>query len=168
MLSAVQEAIMVVMVARRDDIRAQVVATWAPFRSAVAELGDGMVRPTSSGWTAKEMIAHVAFWDEAVVPVVVTMFRGQDLPQGWTFGSGDLGPSDGSWPEADVHYAREAAWARTRSATEVIDRCDRAHTQLMRLIDTLTDDEVADHLQYFQDLGSHYCEHLLEIAPAGA
>ena len=67
-----------------------------------------------------------------------------------------------------VEYAVSLGARVAEHQPEVIDRCGRAHTQLMRLIDTLSDDEVADHLQYFQDLGSHYYEHLLEIAPAGA
>ena len=129
----------------------------------MAAMKDALDEPTGSGWTAKEMLAHVAFWDEAVVPVVVTMFRGEELPDGWAFGSGDLGLVKGNWPDADVHNAREATWARGRSATEVIERCDRAHSQLVALLATVTDDEFVSHLDYFLDLGSHYAEHLQEL-----
>lgn len=137
-------------------------AAWAPFRAAAAAMGDALDTPTPAGWTAKEMLAHVAFWDEAVVPIVVTMFRGEELPADWAFGSGDLGLANGTWPEADVHNAREATWARARSSPEVIERCDRAHGQLVALLATVTDDEVVRHLDYFSDLGSH-----LRRAPAG-
>jgi hypothetical protein len=147
---------------RARDIRARVDAAWRPFRSAMAAMGEGLDQPRPGGWTAKEMLAHVAFWDEAVVPVVVTMFRGEALPSGWAFGSGDLGLG-GGWPEADVHNAREAAWARGRPAAEVVARCDRAHAQLVALLETLTDDEVAAHLGYFSDLGRHYEEHLADL-----
>ena len=144
---------------RADGVRARVEAAWAPFRAAVA---DRLDEPTGAGWTAKEMLAHVAFWDEAVVPVVATMFRGEELPAGWSFGSGDLGLADDVWPAPDVHNAREAAWARARSPAEVLDRADRAHAGLVALIETLSDDEVAAHLDYFEDFGSHYREHLRE------
>ena len=146
---------------RAEGIRARVEAAWAPFRAAVP---DRLDEPTAAGWTAKEMLAHVAFWDEAVVPVVVTMFRGEGLPAGWSFGSGDLGLADGDWPVRDVHNAREAAWARNRTPTEVLERADRAHAGLVALIGSLGDDEVAAHPEYFEDLGSHYLEHLRELA----
>ncbi len=151
------------MAASACDIQAQVNAAWSPFRAAVAALGDALDHPTSGGWTAKEMVAHIAFWDEAVVPVVVTMFRGEELPANWAFGSGDLGLAEGTWPEADVHNAREARWARGRSSAEVIERCDRAHGQLVALLATLADDEVMHHLGYFANLGNHYVEHLQEL-----
>jgi hypothetical protein len=155
------------MALRADDVRARVAAEWAPFWSAVTAAADVLERPPSAGWTAKEMLAHVAFWDEAVVPVVVTMLRGETLPAGWSFGSGDLGLAGGVWPPADVHNAREAAWARTRSPAEVVDRCESAHRQLVDLLATVTDDEVHQHLGYFQGLGSHYGEHLGDLEPGG-
>jgi len=128
-------------------------------------MGDALDSPNPGGWTAKEMLAHVAFWDEAVVPVVVSMFRGEELPAGWAFGGGDLGLSEGAWPDSDVHNAREATWARNRTSAEVIERCDRSHSQLVALLSTLTDDEVVRHLDYFVDLGNHYIEHLRELGP---
>lgn len=152
------------MADRADDVRARVDRSWGRFRAAVEASVDRLDHPTQAGWSAKEMVAHVAFWDEAVVPVVVTMFRGEVLPPGWEFGSGDLGLVDDQWPSADVHNAREAAWARSRSSAEVVERCDRAHRQLGALLATVTDDEVAEHLDYFGNLGSHYEEHLAEIA----
>ena len=146
-----------------DDIRSRVEATWTPFRSAVTAAADALDQPTPAGWMAKEMLAHVAFWDEAVVPVVMTMFRGEPLPAGWSFGSGDLGLGEGAWPQRDVHNAREAAWARMRSPAEVVERCDRAHRQLVDLLATVSDEEVVEHLGYFEGLGSHYGEHLSEL-----
>lgn len=151
------------MAAQASDIQARFDAAWVPFRAAVAAMGDALDEPTAGGWTAKEMLAHVAFWDEAVVPVVVGMFRGEELPADWSFGSGDLGLADGAWPEADVHNAREAKWARWRSSAEVVERCDRAHSQLVALLATVTRDEVVSHLDYFLDLGNHYVEHLHEL-----
>lgn len=113
-----------VMGERAEAIRARLEVTWGPFRAAVA---DRLDQPTPAGWTAKEMLAHVAFWDEAVVPVVVTMLRGQQLPPGSSFGSGDFGLAGDEWPVRDVHNAREAVWARSRPAAEVLERADRAY-----------------------------------------
>jgi hypothetical protein len=41
----------------------------------------------------------------------------------------------------------------------------RADAQLVALLATVTDDEVASHLLYFSDLGNHYLEHLQELRP---
>lgn len=146
-----------------NDILARVAAAWEPFRAAVTARRDALDEQTSAGWSGKEMLAHIAFWDEAVVPVVVTMFRGQSLPPGWAFGSGDLDLPAGSWPPADVHNAREAAWARGRSSAEVLERCDRAHQQLVTLLLTVTDQEAVEHRDYFRTLGTHYQEHLVDV-----
>jgi hypothetical protein len=139
-------------------------AAWRPMRDAATRLGEqGLESRTSAGWTAKELLAHVAFWDEAVVAVVVGMFRRQPLPDGWTFGSGYL-PGDGeSWPPADVHNAREASWAQGRSAAEVLARLDHAHDRMVSALSTVTDQEASEHGDYFDRLPRHYVEHLPEL-----
>lgn len=146
-----------------DAILEMVEAAWRPLREAAGRLTERLESTTSAGWTAKEMLAHVAFWDEAVVGVVVGMFRHQPRPEGWTFGSGYLPAQGEGWPTADVHNAREAAWARTRTEADVLARLDRSHGQLLDLLATVTDREVVDHAGYFRRLPSHYIEHQPEL-----
>ncbi len=139
-------------------------AGWRPLRRAAAHLGEeGLEMTTTAGWTAKELLAHVAFWDEAVLGVVVGMFRGQALPDGWTFGSGYLPGEGEDWPRADEHNAREAGWARRRSGSEVLARLDAAHEQLLVILSTVTEQEVSEHADYFDQLGAHYAEHQPEL-----
>jgi hypothetical protein len=140
-------------------------ASWKRFRDPAARLRpDDLERPTLAGWTAKEMLAHVAFWEEATEPVIVAMFRGQSLPSDWAFGSGYTHES-GEWPRADVHNAREAAWARDRSSAEVLARLDRAHATALRIVRSLTDEECksARYRDYIGVKTSHYEEHLPEL-----
>jgi hypothetical protein len=138
-------------------------ASSAAFEGAVTALGvEGLERATPSGWTGKEMLAHVAFWDEAVYGAVQGMFRSLPL-EGWSFGSGYTPAADGEWPEADVHNAREAAWARERTGAEVVERWRAAQAQLFAVLDTVTDDEVAEHAEYFATLGRHHDEHRQEL-----
>lgn len=60
------------------EILSAVDAAWRPLSEAVRLLGEeGLDLRTSAGWTAKEMVAHVAFWDEAVMGV-----RRRDVPAG--------------------------------------------------------------------------------------
>ena len=137
----------------------QVDEAYRPFRDAVDRAD--LDAPTSAGWTAKEMVAHVAFWKEASVGVVHNLFRGEPDPA-VAFGSG-YEPGD-EWPVADVHNAREAAWARTQDAAAVVERLDRAHRLQCEALATVTDDERAAHAEYFDVLGDHEREHLAELA----
>ncbi len=63
-----------------NELVEAVEATWKQFREAIVRLGpEALERPTPAGWTVKEMLAHMAFWEEATEPVIVAMFRGQSL-----------------------------------------------------------------------------------------
>ena len=136
----------------------QVGDAYRPFRDAVASAD--LDATTSAGWTVKEMVAHVAFWKEASVGVVCNVFRGEAEPA-VAFGSG-YEPGD-EWPAADVHNAREAAWARTQDAAAVVERLDRAHRLQCETLATVTDAERAEHAEYFDHLGDHEREHLAEL-----
>jgi hypothetical protein len=146
-------------------IAQDVQSAYEQLRAAVDALGaDGFDRATGAGWTAKEMTAHVAFWEEAPVPVIRFMLRGNPMPASWEFGSGTF--AEESWPSADVHNAREAAWASGRTAEEVLTRWTAAHGALMEELATVTADEVSRHARYFAELAEHLVEHLREIEPA--
>lgn len=142
---------------------------WSAFRAAVAELAlDQLEHATPAGWTVKEMLAHIAFWEETVKPVFVGWFRGgtDESFEGW-YGGEDLGLTrDDPWPVSDVHNAREAAWARGHSGAEVLERLDRAHRQLVEVVGSLSDDE-ADHERYTGKIADatwrHYAQHLTEL-----
>ena len=139
------------------------------LREAVERLGGtDMGVTTSAGWTVKEMVAHVAFWEETVDPVVNGMYRGNEVPvEAWYRGD-DLALAPGEpWPIADVHNAREAAWARSRPAEEVLARWDRAHERLLAVVRTITEAEARQN-EYFGGKISaatydHYAKHLVEL-----
>ena len=138
---------------------------WRGFRAAVDRLGpDELDQPTTSGWTVKEMLGHVAFWDETVEPVIVGMYRGGSLDRDWDFGSGYTHP-DGPWPRTDEHNAREAAWASPLPAAEVLARLDAAHARALGIVRSLTDDELQAprYQRYLGTHAAHYDEHLQEL-----
>ena len=141
---------------------------WRRLRRAVERAGEGgMEAATAAGWTVKEMVAHVAFWEETVNPVVNGMYRGREVPLEEWYGGNDLELAPGeAWPIADVHNAREAAWARARSADEVLARWDRAHQRLLAVVRTITEEEAGRH-EYFGKIAAatydHYAEHLREL-----
>lgn len=146
-----------------DELVERVMETWRPFEQALRQLGpQGIDARTPAGWSAKEMLGHVAFWDEAVVGAITGMIRAQPMPEGWGFGSGYV--PEGDWPRADVHNAREAAWAREQTADAVLARLWSAHSDMVALLHTVTPEELRTRDDYFGQLGGHYREHLPELA----
>jgi hypothetical protein len=147
----------------RQQLLTNVATAWEPFKSAAVRLGpDGLERETSAGWKAKELLGHAAFWDEAAFGAIAGMMRHEPMPPGWGFGSGYV-PNSSEWPRAEVHNAREAAWARGQQASAVLERLEKAHRGLVNVLETVTDDELARDKDYFGRLGKHYAEHLPEL-----
>jgi hypothetical protein len=140
-----------------DELRARTAEAWATFRSAIDERA--LDEATPAGWTAKEMAAHVAFWLETTPPFVTGAFRGRPSAFETTFPSGYAPPDDGTWPAADVHNAREAAWAREQDGPEVLARLDAAYAELASFLGTVTDDEATTHAGYFADIAGHLDNH---------
>jgi hypothetical protein len=103
----------------------------------------GLDRPIGTGWTVKEMLAHLAFWDETSLPVIENIYRGKpEIPPAAWYGGDDLelAPND-PWPDPDTHNAREARWARNHTTAEVLARLQRAREQLKTILATVTDEE---------------------------
>lgn len=148
-----------------NALAVQLEEAWRRFRDAVSDVEDRLDEPTPAGWKAKEMLGHMGFWQEAMEGVIVGMFRGEQLPGGWTFGSGYDPSTDHEWPRAMVHNAREAAWARDRSTREVLDRLDRSHDRALEILNGLSREELADerYKSYVAEKCGHYDEHRAEL-----
>jgi hypothetical protein len=145
-------------------------AGWRRIWDAIERLGEeGLERPTSAGWTAKEMFAHIAFWEETITPVVEMMYRGgPEIPvEEWYGGDGlELAPGE-PWPGQDTHNAREARWARSRTNGEVIARLRKVHDNSVAVMSTITDEEGRGDIgrQWSgENRSRHFDEHLAELA----
>lgn len=148
-----------------NDLAVRVDESWAQFRAVVDALGaEAAERTTAAGWTVKEVLAHVAFWDETTDPVVNGMLRGIADMDDWRFGSGYVA-DEPVWPEANVHNAREAEWGRSQSFAAVIDRLDAAHAGARSVLGSLTDVEIEDSrfADFFNEKAEHYDEHRAEL-----
>lgn len=138
----------------------EVEASWAPIRTGLETLPDAALEATPPGtWSAKETLAHLAFWSEAVEGYMTLVVRQRPLPGGWHFGSGYSPAADVPWPHFEVHNAREAAWARSQQPAVVRARMATAHEGLVRFLATVTDAEVEADPQYFAQLSAHHREH---------
>src|SRR5205823_6956925 len=141
-------------------------ASWRRFRGAVARLTpEQLESTTTAGWTAKEMIGHLAFWSEAAEGVIVGMFREQPMRDDFAFGSGYEPDPTEPWPIADVHNAREAAWAKPRPASEVIARLDAGQARYVDLLESLTPEELEDERfrVYVANTCTEFDAHLKEL-----
>jgi hypothetical protein len=152
------------------ELREVVEAECRPLRDAVEGLDAAEFdRHTRAGWTVKEMLAHVAFWEETAEPLVRS-FRGEPpVPlEAWYHGDSQAYLRDvaSDWPPAMVHNMREAAWARDRTPAEVMARWNAAHARVLEIIDGLTDEDVGDERLVANLLAccsNHYQEHLSEL-----
>ena len=140
-----------------DDLREEIEAATVAFLAALE--GRDLESSTAAGWPVKEMVAHVAFWLETTPPFVAGAFRGDPSAFEVTFPSGFAPPDDGTWPAADVHNAREAAWARDQPGDVVVQRLREASARLSEFLATVTEAEATEHAGYFRDIAHHLDVH---------
>lgn len=141
--------------------------THAQLEAAVAALDDAALlapAPGMDGWTRKDVLAHVEWWNEHSVRVVEGVRTGLDPYQA----SGE------AW-DIDAHNARVLAHNRSRSAADV--RRGEADTfrRLLAAVEDTTEDAllVKDPVPWLDgtlagvvadDSSAHYPEHLPHLA----
>ncbi|MEO8632404.1 MAG: maleylpyruvate isomerase N-terminal domain-containing protein, partial [Chloroflexota bacterium] len=139
---------------RPAEILEKIREGWRPFRRALARVG---LRPlsakTSTGWTHKALLSHLAYWME---------FLPQEIPN-------RLEGRNGPMPNADAENAREAAASADRSAHDVVARLDDAYRAMFKMVSGLP----ADRDVTFQALRllaaetyGHFDGHLHEVEAA--
>jgi len=104
-----------------------------------------------AGWTLKEMVGHLAYW-ESTIPAFVESAR-----SGTPHEDGD---------DADELNARAAAEARGLSREEILRRWDDAHAAVLEVARNLTDSELADDafMEKFEgDTYGHYPNHYADL-----
>jgi hypothetical protein len=119
-----------------QDLLARIDERWRPFRDAVRGLGRARFdERTSAGWTYRDLIAHVAAWED------LTARRLRAFRE-----SGDR-----SYPEdardTDAFNARVAEAHRLVGAEALVDELDTAHRRLTEEIARLTDEQMEVDVQ---------------------
>ena len=124
---------------------------WRPFRRALNRLGlSALSGTTSSGWTYKGMLGHVAYWLEQVPPELPNRLQGRRTPG----------------PDVDGENSREAQRGLTRSARDVIQRLDAAYEGVVDAVSALPSDRDVPFLALQLVVGEtygHFPQHLGEI-----
>src|SRR5438309_17964 len=106
-----------------------------------------------SGWSLKEMVGHLAYWESTVPAFVDSLRRGTPREDG----------------DVDAQNARAAAEVRGLSLDEVLRRWDDAHAEMLEVARNLTDAELADDafMKKFEgETYGHYPDHYGDLAAA--
>jgi hypothetical protein len=126
---------------------------WRPFRRALGRIGTKRLdEKTASGWTAKAMLAHLAYWLEALE---------ESLPE-------RLAGRRGRIRDAQAENDKTEAAAAQERAQDVVKRLDGAYGKAVEVVQALPPDEdvhfMAIRLIAGESYG-HFTEHLAEIEP---
>ena len=141
-----------------DSLVALIEAGFRPLRDAVGALAEaGSDQRTAAGWTLKEMIAHLAYWEGTVSPSFAALRAGRAEDNGR------------SVDDVNAEVAREA---RGRSRSEILARWDVAHARVLEAVRTMSEAELTDERFIDKVAGEtygHYPEHSRELAatPSG-
>lgn len=104
-----------------------------------------------AGWTFKELVGHLAYWESTVAPEIRALREGA--------------PREVEGDE-DAQNARAAAESRGVSRDQVLERWDRAHAEVVQAAETLTEDELAEDRFVKTIAGetyAHYPDHYEDI-----
>jgi len=139
----------------KTEILAQVDVGWREVRELIRHLGRaGMRERTATGWTYKDLIAHLAAWEEEAARRLRTLASGGDIP---VFGSD---------AEIDAFNARAVDERRLVGAEAIVDELEAAHRQLVKVLEQLPDEIVVDPRAQRWIGGNtfgHYAEHRDEL-----
>lgn len=120
----------------RRSLLERVDAGWKPFRDAIRSLGRARINDaTSVGWTYRDLIAHVAAWED------LTARRLQTYRE----------TGERTYPaparDTDAFNARVVESHRLVGAEALVDELDTAHRRLVEAIRQLSDEQVAAEVQ---------------------
>jgi len=126
---------------------------WRPFRRALARIGSQRLgEKTTSGWTGKAMLAHLAYWLEALE---------ESLPE-------RLAGRRGRIRDAQAENDKTEAAAAPQPVHAIVKRLDDAYRKVFDTVEALPADEdlhfMAIRLIAGESYG-HFVEHLAEIEP---
>jgi hypothetical protein len=127
------------------------VASRAVLEALPAERWDEQL---PAGWTLKEMVGHLAYWEDTVPQFVVSIRAGAARE------------SAGSVAEQN---ARAAAAVRDLSRDEVLKRWQEAHARVTEMVRSLNDDELASERlveKLAGDTFDHYPDHFADLGAA--
>jgi len=127
------------------------IASRAVVEALPAERWD---EPLPAGWTLKEMVGHLGYWESTVRPYIEALRTGASRESGGN---------------ADAENAKVAEEVRGLPREEVLERWAVAHAHALAVADSLNDDELADEsfIEKFNgETYGHYPRHFADLGAA--
>ena len=147
------------------ELLARVDDAWRPFREAVRGVGRArMNEPTGSGWTFRDLLAHLAGWHDLTARRL-RRFR----TTGAFSGPGDeAGLGIPAFADADAFNARLVSSHRLVGAEALVDELDTTFRAVRSELTQLTDDQVRANDGWVSSVVGgntygHYEEHAKEL-----
>jgi hypothetical protein len=135
----------------RAELLARVDRAWRDLRERVRHLGRArLAERTATGWTYKDLVGHMAAWEEEAARGLRALRDGGEVP---TFGSGAA---------VDAFNERAVRERRLVGPEAILDELEAAHRQLVRVIEALPEALLADARAQRWIAGNtynHYAEH---------
>jgi len=107
-----------------------------------------------AGWTLKEMVGHLGYWESTVRPYIEALRSGAPRESGGS---------------ADAENAKVAAEVRGLTREKVLERWAAAHADVLAVADSLNEDELADErfIEKFNgETYGHYPDHFADLGAA--
>jgi DinB family protein/mycothiol maleylpyruvate isomerase-like protein/uncharacterized protein DUF1706 len=138
----------------RDELLGEISGAHRAMREAIGALpAPRWDEKLPAGWTLKEMVGHLAYWESTIPAFVESLRTGTSREEG----------------DVDAQNARAAAEARGLLRDEVLRRWDDAHSEMLEVARGLTDAELADDafMKKFEgETYGHYPDHYGDLAAA--
>ena len=139
----------------RNDLLAKISQSHRAIREAIGALpASRWDDPLPAGWTLKEMVGHLAFWESTIPAAIESLRAGSNRED-----SGDV----------DAENARVGDEVRGLSREAVLGRWDDAHAEALAAARSLTESELAEHSFTRKIEGEtfgHYPEHYADLGAA--
>ena len=117
----------------RDDAIRNLESGQAALEALCAQLSEPqMEQPSTIGggsWSAKDLLGHIAAWEEVALHTITAWRTGQPLP------------TDADWPGTDAFNAQVQERTSAQALPEVRQYATSAHAGLVAGIRNLSDDE---------------------------
>lgn len=129
---------------------------WRAFRAKVGHIGRARLeRPPSAGWTFKDLVGHVAAWEEEVPRQLAALREGTYR---WSL-------------SVDEFNRRAVEERRLVGAEAILDELDAAHRRLVQAVREMPEEQLADKraLEWIvESTYAHYAEHVSELGGSPA
>jgi DinB family protein len=142
----------------RVKVLQRLVTAWKALLDSYADLSEGeLLEPgVTGGWSVRDIIAHVTWWEEEALTHLPLVLAGGRPPRYSEMYGG-----------IDAFNARMTEQGKALSLTEVLRQRDDVHRRLLSYLERVPDDQLASETRFRRrlrlDTYGHYPKHARAI-----